>query len=283
MDWSRTVAGRRSLAALAALVLTAAAFVWNPRDTRALAQGVSGAVVLFGSSSMIGIFGHVIAKDFEQLGFDVTRRGLVSAGLARPDFHDVPQSLGKVSLGPRSTSVLLYIGVNDAKALWLRPEERTARDNSPWLSWSDERWESIYAARMVNLINAQCERGAKHTFVLSPADVKRERLQVRLERIRTVQQRAARASKCGCYIPTTGDNGRFEINGRSLRSRDGVHMSRIGALTVWERIRTRVLAVLGSSDPSHAYGACRDESDSGGGGVASSSDEVSSAARAHSN
>lgn len=209
--------------------------------------------MLFGSSSMKGMLGHVIAQDFQQLGFDVTRKGVVSAGLSRPDFSDISQILATLPIVWRSTSVLLYVGVNDAKALWLRPDERSAGDTSPWLRWSDERWEPIYTARMVNLINSHCERGAEHIFVLSPADVDREPLQLRLERVRTVQQRAAQLSKCGRHIPTTGDRGKFEINGRSLRSRDGVHMSRIGALRVWDRIRPSVLAVLGYAEPSRAY------------------------------
>ena len=250
MGWNRPLANSSSLAVLGALLLAVAAFTWRPTGARALTARASKAMVLFGSSSMKGIFGHVIAHDLEQLGFDVTRRGVVSAGLARPDFRDVPQILNTLPIVERSTSVLLYLGVNDAKALWLRTEERSSRDNRPWLSWHDARWESIYATRMVKLINSQCERGAQYTFVLPPADVKRERLQLRLERVRTVQQRAVKASKCGRYISTIGDRGRFEINGHSLRTRDGVHMNRTGAIRLWGRIRPHVLSVLGFSAPS---------------------------------
>lgn len=246
MDSSRRLARNSLLAYVGALVLGAAAFVSGPKGARALELATRKTVVLFGSSSVKGMFGRVIASDLEQLGFEVTRLGVVSGGLARPDFRDMHQILGTLPIVRRPTSVLLYIGVNDAKAQWLRPDERTARDKTPWLSWRDERWESIYEARMVSLINAQCERGAEHAFVLPPADVKREELQRRLDRVRMVQQRAAQASKCGCFVPTTGEGGSdFETDGPSLRSRDGVHMSRTGALKVWNRVRPRVLEVLG--------------------------------------
>lgn len=247
MAWSRPVARSSSLVTLGACVLAAATFVSGAMEARVRAQAARGSVLLFGSSSMQGMLGRVIAEDFEQLGFDVMRQGVISGGLARPDFRDVPQMLGALPIVRRS-SVLLYLGVNDAKALWLRPSERAAGDKSHWIRWDDERWDSIYAARMVSLIDSLCERGAEHTFVLSPADVAREPLQLRLERVRLVQQRAADASKCGVYIPTTGDPGNFEIEGRALRSRDGVHMTRTGALTAWGRIRSRVLTVLGYSD-----------------------------------
>lgn len=254
MFWSRFLARGSSLATLGIGALSAVALLWVSTGASAVTPRARGTVVLFGSSSMRGMLGHVIAKDFEQLGFDVMRRGVVSAGLARPDFRDISQILRMLPIVQPSTSVLLYVGVNDAKALWLRPEERAARNDSPWLRWNDARWESIYEARMVDLINAQCERGAKHMFVLPPADVDREPLQFQLERVRMVQQRAAQASKCGRHIPTTGDRGQFEIDGRSLRSRDGVHMSRTGAHRVWDRIRPRVLAVLGYPDLPQVHG-----------------------------
>jgi hypothetical protein len=211
----------------------------------ALAQPSAGSVVLFGSSSMNGVFGHLIANELEDLGLQVVRKGYSSAGLARPDFRDLPQILEQFPIKRRSTSVLLYIGGNDAQSLWLRPEERASQDEHPWVYWRDARWSGIYERRMVELINSLCDRGAQYTFVLPPADVQNPRLQSRLERVRKLQQKATKASKCGKFVSTTGDRERFELDGEPLRAPDGVHMNRSGAHVVWARVREQVLGALG--------------------------------------
>lgn len=200
---------------------------------------------------MNGAFGHLIAADFEQLGFEVTRKGISSAGLARPDFKDIPQILSGFPIRRASTSVLLYIGGNDAQSIWLRPDERTADDVKPWVYWKNERWPAIYEGRMTKLLKSLCDRGAQHVFVLPPTDVVLPRLQKRLERVRALQQRAVKASQCGRFISTAGDHeSRFELDGQSLRAPDGVHMNRFGATIVWTRIRERVFSLLGYEAPA---------------------------------
>jgi hypothetical protein len=213
-------------------------------------------MVLFGSSSMNGAFGHMIAADFELLGFEVTRKGISSAGLARPDFKDVPHILGGFPIRRSATSVLLYLGGNDAQSIWLRPEERTAEDVKPWVFWKDERWPAIYEARMTKLIKSLCDRGVQHAFVLPPTDVSLPRLQTRLERVRKLQQRAVKATQCGRFVSTTGDHGRFEQDGQPLRAPDGVHMNRFGATIVWTRIRERVFSLLGVNVPAQECDGC---------------------------
>lgn len=236
--------------------LAATATFWVSSEARAITRPAPGSMILFGSSSMNGVFGHLIAEDFSVLGFDVTRKGISSAGLARPDFKDIPQILGGFPIRKSSTSVLLYIGGNDAQSIWLRPEERTAEDVKPWVFWRDERWPAIYEARMTKLIKSLCDRGAQHAFVLPPADVTLPRLQTRLERVRQMQQRAVKATQCGRFISTGGDHGRFEVAGQSLRAPDGVHMNRVGATLVWTRIRERVFSLLGMNPPVQSCDRC---------------------------
>jgi hypothetical protein len=203
-----------------------------------------GRVVVFGSSSVNGSFGKLIASELERRGVSVTRRGFSAAGLARPDFHDMRETLHKMPLERGVRSVMLYIGGNDAQSIWLRPDERAGdRRSDSWIWWNDARWPSVYEARAVGLIESVCARGVKHVIVLPPADVRSARLQSRLDRVRTLLKRAARSSACGRYVSTTGDWNYFEDAAEPLRTPDGVHMTLAGALRVWHRMRDAVLRI----------------------------------------
>jgi hypothetical protein len=217
--------------------------LWAASDAKARVS--KGSLVLFGSSSMNGRLGHLMADEFARLGFDVRRYSYAAAGLARPDFLDLFLTLEQSPIDATTSSVLIYVGGNDAQALWLRPQERTGKgDDAVWVSWHDERWSSIYESRATKLIRSVCARGAQHAIVLAPADVTSAHLQARLDRIRPILQRAARASACGRFVPTAGDRGHFGGDGEPLRTVDGVHMTRIGALRVWKRVRDTVLSLV---------------------------------------
>jgi len=203
-----------------------------------------GSVLLFGSSSMNGSFGHLIADDLGRLGYQIERRGYAAAGLARPDFRDLQQTIAECRIDRSTAAVVFYVGANDGQSIWLPPEERVNPDDPPWVGWHDDRWSAIYEQRATKLIKSVCARGARNAIVLPPADVPSARLQSRLDRIRPLLQRAARATDCGRFVPTAGDRGRFVIDGEALRSADSVHMTRPGAQRVWERIRHVILALM---------------------------------------
>jgi hypothetical protein len=231
------------LAVLLATAAVAVALTWPAPDI-VKANVSQGSMVLFGSSSVNGRFGHLIEDDFSRLGFQVARYGYSAAGLARPDFLDLHLTLEKHPIDKTTKSVLLYIGGNDAQSIWLRPAERPGKgDDEAWVHWNDARWSSIYENRAIKLIRSVCSRGAKHVIVLPPADVTSARLQTRLDRVRPLLQRAAKATDCGRFVSTAGDRGRFFIDGEPLRAVDGVHMTRSGAQRVWNRVRETVIAL----------------------------------------
>jgi hypothetical protein len=220
-----------------------AIITWRTSDAKALSR--KGSMVLFGSSSMNGSLGHLMADDFAELGFRVSRHGYSAAGLARPDFRDMRQTLDQLPIERSATSVVLYIGGNDAQSLWLSPSERISQgSDDQWLTWRDPRWPSVYEARARELISSLCARGAQYAIVLPPADVMSARLQSRLDRVRPALQRAAEATHCGRFVSTRGDAGHFVVDGEPLRAIDGVHMTRSGALRVWKRIRETVLSLV---------------------------------------
>jgi hypothetical protein len=201
------------------------------------------AALIVGSSSIRQAFGRVLARGLERRGYRVTREGVTSAGFARPDFRDPSSITEALSINGNTAVVLVYLGLNDAQALWLSARERR-RMGRQWLAWSDARWGSVYEQRVRRYLARICKRGARRVLVLLPVDVARPRLQRRLNRIRELQTRAAAASSCGTAIETAGDWNRFGAGGRERRRRDGFHMTEHGARVVWGRIRKRVFAAL---------------------------------------
>jgi hypothetical protein len=211
----------------------------------------SSRMLLFGSSSVRGSFGRVVTEEMGRRGISVVRRGYSAAGLARPDYHDLRETLRTLPLEGTTRSVMLYIGGNDAQGIWLRPDERHGtRPSDMWIWWNDERWNSVYIGRAVALIQSLCARGMQNVIVLPPADVRSARLQSRLERVRAALRRATEATECGRFVSTAGDVRQLqtaELAGEPLRTPDGVHMTTAGALRVWNRVRDTVMALARSN------------------------------------
>ncbi len=211
------------------------------------AVGPSEALVV-GSSSMNQSLGHIITRELEQRGYRVTRKGVSAAGLARPDYRNMNEIVGSLPISDDTAAVFVYLGMNDAQALWLEPRERRAFGRQ-FLPWSDARWDALYTRRARDFFEGICQRGAQRTIVLLPVDVQRDRLQRRLKRIRALQAQAASSSSCAVALSTAGDMGRFEVSGVPMRLRDGLHMSFPGASVVWRRIQHQALRLVGAGAP----------------------------------
>jgi hypothetical protein len=220
------------------------------------AAGFSEAL-LVGSSSMSQSLGRIITRELEQRGFRVTRKGVPAAGLARPDYRDMNEIVEDLPISHDTAAVFVYLGMNDAQALWLEPGEQRAFGRR-FLPWSDARWDALYARRARDFFERICQRGAQRTIVLLPVDVQRFRLQRRLKRIRTLQALAAWSSSCAVALSTAGDAGRFQVSGVSMRLRDGVHMSLPGANAVWRRIRQQALRLIGPERPGRSLATGRE-------------------------
>jgi hypothetical protein len=204
---------------------------------------VKGEAVLVGSSSFTQPFGFIIARELERWGYDVTRKGVPGAGLARPDYHDMNQVLDALPIGPNTAAVFVYLGVNDAQALWLHPHERDASGQAS-LPFASAAWEAMYLQRTREFYERICKRGAQRAIVLLPVDVNRAGLSQNLEKIRSLQVQAAAQTSCGVALSTAGDAGHFEVNGVAMRLPDGYHMSSRGAQLVWDRVRGQVQSLL---------------------------------------
>jgi hypothetical protein len=200
--------------------------------------------VLVGSSSFNQSFGHLLARQLEQRGYQVTRKGVSGAGLARPDFQDMNQVLESLPVGSETRAVFVYLGVNDAQAVWLYPHERS--NGATAVPFGAAAWDAIYERRTREFLDRICQRGARKAIVLLPVDVNRPELQQRLRRIRELQVRVAAQTSCAVVVQTAGDEGHFEVAGQPTRLPDGYHMSERGAQIVWERIQARIWQLLES-------------------------------------
>jgi hypothetical protein len=199
--------------------------------------------VLVGSSSFNQSFGQLIERELARRGYQVTRKGVSGAGLARPDFQDMNQVLEALPVGDDTAAVFVYIGVNDAQAVWLYPHER-ANAAVTAVPFGAADWDAVYARRTRDFLHRICQRGARKAIVLLPVDVNRPELQQRLQRIREIQVKAAAETSCAAVVQTAGDEGRFEVAGLPTRLPDGYHMSERGAQLVWDRIEAHVSRLL---------------------------------------
>jgi hypothetical protein len=221
------------------LALTSAAEIRKRHGAKSTGEDVW----VVGSSSVNQAFGRVITRELRERGYRVRRKGVTSAGLARPDYRDMRAIVEDLPISKQTRAVFIYLGVNDAQALWLYPWERT-QARRKYLPWRDARWSSLYMRRARQFLERICQRGAHRAVVILPVDVRRSRLQRRLKRIRSLQAQAASMSTCGVALATAGDDGRYVVDGTALRLRDGFHLSAAGATVVWERIRAKALRVV---------------------------------------
>lgn len=199
--------------------------------------------VMLGSSSFSQDFGLLIERELTSWGYQVTRRGIPGSGLARPDFYDLSNEVEALPIDGDTAAVVVYVGVNDAQALWLRPHERTD-GASAWLPFASESWNAVYTRRVQDFLERMCQRGAQRVIVLLPVDVDRPDLQQRLLHIREVQVNAAAATSCAVAVQTAGDAGQFDLMGAPKRLPDGFHMTALGAQIIWQRIEPEVLQLL---------------------------------------
>lgn len=207
--------------------------------------------VLIGSSSFSQDFGHLIERELTLRGYQVSRKGVPGAGLARPDFHDMALEAEALPIDAETAAVFVYIGVNDAQALWLRSDERSDPE-SAWLPFASEGWNILYTRRVRTFLERMCQRGAQRAIVLLPVDVDRPELQERLLHIRELQVQAVAATTCAVAVQTAGDAGQFELAGEPTRLPDGFHMTALGARALWERIEPEVLQLLDSEPTANA-------------------------------
>lgn len=210
-----------------------------------------GEVLLLGSSSVFGAFGHRVERELEERGYEVTVHGRSSSGFARPDFFDWQAKIGAIPVSRQTRAAIVYLGGNDAQGFRLRSqaERRKYKGRDLWLRWKHRNWARAYADRVRVFGRKLCGRGVRRVVFVTPADVRDAWLRGRLQRIRSAIRKGAKGVRCAKVISAAGDAAALAGDGRRpkrkrLRGHDGAHMTRLGADRVWKRIGKRLVAAI---------------------------------------
>lgn len=224
--------------------LAGAALAMRPGLSRADRYGPRGGtrVLLIGDSMIAGGFGLYLARALgEQRGYDVTRRGKVSSGLARPDFFDWRAEARKlVGDEPYDATVVMF-GGNDVQGLWMGK----SHDDGPWIRWEDEGWSEEYARRVAELADIVAPDGQQLFWIGMPV-MRPTKFHARVQRVNTIYRAemalrpnalfvdiwSVLADEDGEYadrIYLTPEDGETKRKKVTVRAGDGIHLTVAGA------------------------------------------------------
>lgn len=199
----------------------------------------AASVLMLGDSNIRGALGIVLERDLEAVGHDVTRYGVPSSGLARPDFFDWSLTAKGLAEMVNPDVVLVMFGANDTQRIKGRSGET--------IHWRDESaWRAAYTRRWHALVRAL--KGAdRRVIVLGPTNRRSERHVAALQRVREIQQAVCSATTGVLWLDlfphSTDERGRhlhegFDVFGKRVRLRmsDGRHLTRRGGVEVARRL-----------------------------------------------
>ncbi|MDR2452548.1 MAG: DUF459 domain-containing protein [Candidatus Accumulibacter sp.] len=204
--------------------------------------GKVDSVLFVGDSLMQGVAPHVHAslyKHYEIRSLNLSRQ---STGLAYPDFFDWPKQIKETfHEAPEIKLMIVFLGPND-------PWDFPHRKGKPYLKFKSEDWESVYRARIREVIEIARENGARVFWLEVPCMREKE-----LDTSMTYLNRlfADEVEKSGEFFLPTGrilgcDEGQFSSfmnsNGKKKKSRidDGVHFTIAGQ----KRIADEILSLI---------------------------------------
>lgn len=167
-------------------------------------------------------------EDVPELG--VVDRTRLSSGLTRPEFHDWARAVPETLAGQEKVDfIVMMLGSNDRQAI--RVERETVEPDT-------ERWRSLYAARVDQVMQAMKTRGVPVYWVGVPP-LRGQRTSAHMQLLNTIYKE--RAEKNGVNFVDVW-NGFIDEHGaytqfgpdfagqiRRLRTADGVHFTIAGA------------------------------------------------------
>ncbi|MCA9704279.1 MAG: DUF459 domain-containing protein [Myxococcales bacterium] len=225
-----------------------------PRTARADRYGPKGGtrILVIGDSMIAGGLGLFLARALgNEHGYDVTRSGKSSSGLARPDFYDWPQQARSlVGDRPFDATVVMF-GGNDAQGLRMR--------GGGWIRWPEDGWAEEYAQRVAAL-HAIVAPQQQHVFWVGMPVMRPTQLGERVKRINTIFRAEMAIRRHAWFIDIwallADAHGRYadsiEIAPKGegkpakvrVRAGDGVHMTVAGAHYVAAHVQRVVHTTL---------------------------------------
>ncbi|MCA9651594.1 MAG: DUF459 domain-containing protein [Myxococcales bacterium] len=225
-----------------------------PRPARADRYGPVGGtrILVIGDSMIAGGFGLYLARALgEEHGYDVTRRGKASTGLARPDFFDWMEEAERlVGEQPFDASLVMF-GGNDVQGLYMSKDQ--------WIRWQDDGWASEYAKRVAALAERLAPSGQQLFWVGMPV-MRPEKLHARVRRVNTIYRAEMAIRHDSEFIDIwsllAGPDGRYadrievptadgtRTRKVQVRAGDGIHLTVAGAHVLADHVGQVVHAEL---------------------------------------
>jgi uncharacterized protein len=244
--------------------LAGAAMLW-PGQARADRYGPQGGtrVLVLGDSMIAGGFGLYLSRALgERRGYDVTRRGKSSSGLARPDFFDwMAEAKRLVGETPYDATVVMF-GGNDVQGLWMGKSSGGAE----WIRWEDEGWSEEYARRVNALADLVAPDGQQLFWIGMPV-MRPSKFHARVQRVNTIYRAEMAIRPSALFVDIWSvlanengeyadhiyvDSGRAEGEDEAKRKKvlvragDGIHLTVAGAHYLTAHVEQVVHAELSS-------------------------------------
>jgi len=216
-------------------------------------------VLVVGDSMIAGGLGLYLARGLgEEHGYDVTRRGKSSSGLARPDFFDwMHEARALVGDTPFDATLVMF-GGNDVQGLYMGKGASDTKD--PWIRWQEDGWAAEYAARVAALAEIFAPADQQMFWVGMPV-MRPAKFHARMERVNTIFRAEMAIRRTSKFIDIWGlladeegeyadrislepDAGEARVKKVRVRAGDGIHLTVAGAHHVAAYVQAVVHGVL---------------------------------------
>jgi hypothetical protein len=220
-----------------------------------------GHVLIAGDSMIAGGVGLFLERRLEaDAGLVVRRRGVVSSGLARPDFFDWQAEAARLTdVQPPDVTVVMF-GGNDVQGLWMGRDHRIDGRPAPWIRFDEPGWDAEYARRVVALAEQLAPAADPdrwlfwigmpamrppgfHAKVQHLNKVVRGTL-IQRERWRFLTSADVLTAADGAYVEHMRVPGREAEGKRRVRASDGIHLAPLGAELVCAEVERELRAAL---------------------------------------
>ncbi len=209
-------------------------------------------VLIVGDSMIAGGFGIFLERALrKEHGYDVSRRGRSSSGMARPDFFNWPKEAQRLVEERKPDATVLMFGGNDVQGLYMGKGE--------WIRWGEDGWNAEYARR-VNVLADIFAPEQQQLFWVGLPIMRPEKFRNRCRVVNTIYRAEMALRRNALFIDTwdllTDADGGFidemEVKVSEdakpkmmrVRAHDGIHLSGDGAGVVKRHVLKQALPIL---------------------------------------
>ncbi|HEO65788.1 MAG TPA: DUF459 domain-containing protein [Spirochaetes bacterium] len=192
-------------------------------------------VLMIGDSMMGGYVGILIQHKLMKLkGSRVHRKGVVSTGLAFPNYYNWDKKLEKLIQKRKTNVLIVMIGTNDFHSLY-------SLDRKRYIRFESKDWKGEYTKATMRMMEI-AKRHKLVTFWIGLPITEKAHLNHRIKAVNAIHEESAGHFKNIHYIPLwkmfKKEKGRFmtyikNTKGQRvrIRTRDGIHLNRLASQT----------------------------------------------------